>query len=79
MSSPESASFFGKHKTLHIILAILTLGLWLLVPLAIYLWRKDRRVLSIITGAVLGLLVLLIGIGVATSEEETAAPGPPRR
>jgi hypothetical protein len=26
---PQAVSFFGTHKTLHIILAVLTLGLWL--------------------------------------------------
>lgn len=76
MSSPESnASFFGQHKALHIVVAVLTAGLWLLVLLAIYLWRKDKKVPSIITAAALGLLLLIIGIGEATpTDEETAAP-----
>jgi hypothetical protein len=71
---PESVSFFGQHKTLHIVLAVLTAGFWLLVLLALYLWRKGRKVPAIITAAALGLLVLFIGIGAATGSEESAAP-----
>lgn len=71
-SAPEGVSFFGTRKTLHIILAVLTVGLWLLALLAIYLWRKGRKGWSITTAAALGLIVLLIGIGAATpAEDET--------
>ena len=63
MSSPESASFFGKRKTLHIVLAIVTLGFGCSSWLAIYFWRKGNKVLAIVTGSVLGLFVLLIGVG----------------
>lgn len=71
----QDVSFFFGHRTwLHVVLAVLTFGLWLLVLLAIYLWRKGRKGWSVATAAVLGLFVLLIGIGAATpTEDKTTA------
>ncbi len=62
-------SFWGKHKTLHIVLAVFTLGFWLLALFAWYLWQRGRRGWAIATASILGLFVLLIGIGAATSPE----------
>src|SRR5262245_59053007 len=62
--SGGNASFWGERKTLHIVLAVITFGLWLLARLALYLWRKGRRGWSIASASALGLVVLLIGIGV---------------
>ena len=69
MEAPHGVSFFGRHRTLHIVLSVITLGLWLLVLLAVYLWRRGRRGWSIATASALGLLVLLIAVGSATSPE----------
>ena len=60
---PQDVSYFFGHRTwLHVVVAVLTGGLWLLVLLALYLGRKDRKGWSIATAAALGLIVLLIGI-----------------
>jgi hypothetical protein len=73
--SQDVSYFFGNRTWLHVVVAILTAGLWLLVLLALYLWRKDRKVWSIATAAAFGLIVLLLGIGAATpTDEETASP-----
>ena len=67
--SGGSVSFWGKRKTLHIVLAVITFGLWLLALLALYLWRKGRKGWSIASASALGLVVLLIGIGAAAATE----------
>jgi len=73
--SGGSVSLWGKRKTLHIVLAVITFGLWLLALLALYLWRKGRKGWSIATASALGLIVLLVGIGAAApTESETTSP-----
>ena len=52
-------------------MAILTAGFWLLVLLAIYLWRKERKVWAAVTAAGIGLIVLLGAIGSATDDTTT--------
>jgi hypothetical protein len=71
VATPEPVSFFGQHRTLHIVLAVLTVGFWLLVLLAWYLWRRGRRGWAIATASVTALLVLLIALGSATSSDST--------
>ncbi len=61
-------------------LGVLTAGIGLLVPLAIYLHRKGHKRSAYATGGVVGLVALLIGIGIATSssnktESTNASPG----
>jgi hypothetical protein len=74
MEGSRGVSFFGQRRTLHIVLSVITFGLWLLVLLAVYLWRRGRRGWAIATASVVGLLVLLIAIGSATSpESDTSA------
>lgn len=86
--TPDGITFFGNRKGLHIVLAVLTVGFWLLVLLALFLWRKDRKVWSLATASAIGLFVLAIGLGSGSSsgsatpssasaaEETTAAPDP---
>jgi len=52
--SGGSAGFWGERKTLHIVLAVITFGLWLLARLALYLWREGRRGWSIASASALG-------------------------
>jgi hypothetical protein len=74
MEESRGVSFFGQRRTLHIVLSVITCGLWLLVLLAVHLWRRGRRGWAIATASVVGLLVLLIAIGSATSpESDTSA------
>lgn len=71
--TPDRVTYFGSHKTLHIVLAVISVGLWLLVLLALYLWRKNRRGWAIAVASVTALLVLVIGIGSGTSPETNDA------
>jgi hypothetical protein len=68
-SPDRGVSFWGERKTLHIVLAVITFGFWLLVLLALYLWRKGRKGWSIATASVAGLLVLFLAIGLATPSD----------
>lgn len=62
-----------------IVLGVLTAGLGLLVPLAIYFWRRGQRTGAYITAAAFGLLVLIIAISSATggSNSKTAKQSTP--
>jgi hypothetical protein len=62
-----------------IVLGVLTGGLGLLVPLAIYFWRRGQRTGAYITGGALGLFVLIIVISGATggSNSKAAKQSPP--
>jgi hypothetical protein len=43
--TPEQkrVGFFGRAKWAQVVLAFLTFGLWLLVPLTSWLWRTGRK------------------------------------
>ena len=78
VADPDAARspyYFGRHKTLHIVLAIFTVGLWLLVLLAFYLWRKNRRGYAMAVASVTALLVILVALGSATSPETNETAG----
>lgn len=62
-----------------IVLGVLTAGIGLLVPLAIYFWRRGQRTGAYITGGAFGLLVLIIVISAATggSNSKSAKQPPP--
>ena len=75
--SGGSASLWGKRKPLHIVLAVITFGLWLLGLFALYLWRKGRKCWSIATASALALIALVIGIGVAAVTETTTEAAEP--
>lgn len=58
--------FFGsRFRRAQIILAVLTVGLWLLAPLSIWLWRTGRRRTGIAAGAVFVLIVAEVAAAIA--------------
>jgi hypothetical protein len=72
--NPERVRFFGKRRGLNVALTLLTFGLWLLIPLTIWLWRTGRRRGASVVGGVVGLLVLVIAIGATTSGGSSRGP-----
>lgn len=60
----KRVAFFGsRFRRAQIVLAVLTVGLWLLALLSVWLWRTGRRRTGVTAGAV---LVLIVG-GVASA------------
>lgn len=70
--------FFSHGRNIQIVLSVLTFGLWLLVPLTYWLWRKGRRRLALVTGSFTALLAALIVVGVVSpTPSPTAQPSTP--
>lgn len=92
MARPSLAPFFpGTHRGLHVALSILTLGLWLVALLTLWLFRTGRRRAAAIVGGVTGVLVIAIVAGLvsggstateqgtsgaAAAQPPASAPGP---
>lgn len=58
--------FFGsRFRREQIVLAVLTVGLWLLAPLSVWLWRTGRRRTGIAAGAVFVLIVAGVAVAIA--------------
>ena len=63
--------FFGtRFRRAQIVLSVLTVGLWLLAPLSVWLWRTGRRR----TGAATAALFVLIVAGVAIAGGGSKSP-----
>jgi hypothetical protein len=73
-SRPPRVRFFGRHRKLQIGLAIITLGLWLLAPLTVWLWRTGRRRGAYVSGAVLGFVVLVVVVAAAQGGKTSPKP-----
>lgn len=75
MTEPQNAtprkSDWPLSRGWSIVLAILTSGIGLLVPLAIYFWRRGQRTGAYITAGAFGLLVLIIAISSATGGSDS--------
>lgn len=74
--APERARipFLGRrHRKVQIVLAIVTAGLYLLVPLTVWLWRTGRRRGAYASGALSVILVIAIGAG-ANGGNKTGKP-----
>ena len=58
--------FFGsRFRRAQIVLSVLTVGLWLLAPLSVWLWRTGRRRTGIAAGAVFVLIVAGVAAAIA--------------
>lgn len=66
--------FFGRYRKLQIGLTVITLGLWLLAPLTVWLWRTGRRRGAYAFGTVFGLVVILVAVGIAQGGKTSPKP-----
>lgn len=62
---PDKVAFFGRYRKLHLGLAIITVGFWLLVPLTVWLWRTGRRRGAYVSGTVVAFVVLVVAVAAA--------------
>jgi hypothetical protein len=64
--------FFGsRFRRAQIVLAVITVGVWLLAPLSVWLWRTGRRRTGIAAGAVFLLIVAGVAAAVAGGGSKT--------
>ncbi|HZT16886.1 MAG TPA: hypothetical protein VFA19_13150 [Gaiellaceae bacterium] len=63
--------FGGRFRRAQIVLTVLTVGIWLLAPLSIWLWRTGRRRTGIAAGAVFFLIVAGVVAAIAGSGSKT--------
>jgi len=69
--SPK-ASFFGERfRALHIVLAVLTLGIWLLALLSAWLWRTNRRRPAVVAAAAFAFIASALVAGLASESSTT--------
>lgn len=71
--TPEQkrVGFFGRAKWAQVVLAFLTFGLWLLVPLTSWLWRTGRKRGAYVVGGVSGFFVLVVALSLAFGDTKS--------
>lgn len=72
--APEAkrVPFFGnRFRRAQIVLSVLTVGIWLLAPLSIWLWRTGRRRTGMAAGAVFVLLLAGVAAAIAGGGSKT--------
>jgi hypothetical protein len=68
----KRVSFFGsRFRPAQIVLAVLTVGIWLLAPLSIWLWRTGRRRTAIAAGSIFVLIVAGVVAAIAGGGSKT--------
>ena len=67
MADPASARqpfFVGPSRGTHLILAVLTVGVWLLAPATLWLWRTGRRKTAGVIAGLVAVVVAAIIVGI---------------